>query len=67
MKRLRGKKSWFSVGPGEGVRVSGNRCFKWLGKRVNVKVVNVKVVNVKVANVKAADVNPRSWHQLGME
>lgn len=62
MKRLRGKKSWFSVGPGEGVRVSGNRCFKWLGKRVNVKVVNVKV-----ANVKAADVNPRSWHQLGME
>lgn len=47
--------------------MSGNRCFKWLGKRVNVKVVNVKVVNVKVANVKAADVNPRSWHQLGME
>lgn len=58
MKRLRGK----NLGPSEGVRVSENRCFKWLGKRVNVKVVNVKV-----ANVKAADVNPRSWHQLGME
>lgn len=53
---LEGKNSWSSAGPSEGVRVFGNGCFKWLEKRMNVKVVNVKAVNV----------NARSWHHLGV-